>query len=98
MDMDNPLLKMDNAVVTPHSASYSDAAHEKLRASGLEVLFDDRDLRAGPKFKDADLIGIPKHIVIGERGLKEGVVELKNRATGETQKLKPEDVITTLIT
>jgi prolyl-tRNA synthetase len=46
---------------------------------GVEVLIDDRDQRPGFKFKDADLIGIPLRVVIGERGLKEGTVELKWR-------------------
>ncbi len=46
----------------------------------IEVLFDDRDLRAGGKFKDADLIGIPYRVAIGGRGLKEGVAEVKRRA------------------
>jgi prolyl-tRNA synthetase len=70
--------------------------YDKLREMGLEVLFDDRDMRPGPKFKDADLIGIPRHIVIGERGLKEGVIELKDRRTGETRKLKPQEVLEAL--
>ncbi|GAB4503378.1 MAG: YbaK/EbsC family protein [Anaerolineales bacterium] len=51
-----------------------------LQTAGLSVLFDDRDERAGVKFNDADLIGCPVRITIGERGLKEGMVELKQRA------------------
>jgi prolyl-tRNA synthetase len=70
--------------------------YDRLTEMGLEVLLDDRDMRPGPKFKDADLIGIPKHIVIGERGLKEGVIELKDRKSGETQKLKPEEALEAL--
>jgi prolyl-tRNA synthetase len=50
-----------------------------LEAAGVDVLIDDRDHRPGFKFKDADLIGIPVRIVIGERGLKEGNVEVKWR-------------------
>jgi prolyl-tRNA synthetase len=60
--------------------------------SGIDVLMDDRDERAGVKFKDADLIGIPKQIIVGERNLKDGVVELKDRRTGETLKVRPEEV------
>lgn len=75
------------------TAKVAGELYDKLSAMGLAVLFDDRDMRAGPKFKDADLIGIPKHIIIGERGLKEGLVELKDRKSGETQKLKPEEVL-----
>lgn len=59
--------------------------YKELTAAGKEVLFDDRDERAGVKFNDADLIGIPKQIVIGERNLAQGKVEIKNRQTGETQ-------------
>ncbi len=59
----------------------------------MDVLLDDRDERAGVKFKDADLIGIPRQVVIGERGLKEGVVEIKDRRTKETVKIKPSEVL-----
>ncbi|TLN22480.1 proline--tRNA ligase [bacterium] len=55
--------------------------------SGVEVLFDDRDERAGVKFKDADLLGIPLRITIGSKGLKEGVVEVKERAGGAEAKM-----------
>ena len=51
----------------------------QLEAAGLDVLIDDRDQRPGVKFKDADLIGIPLRVVIGERGLKEGTIEVKWR-------------------
>jgi prolyl-tRNA synthetase len=60
---------------------------------GIEVLIDDREERAGVKFKDADLIGIPIHIIIGEKNLKEGLIEIKNRRTKEAAKLKIEDAI-----
>jgi prolyl-tRNA synthetase len=50
-----------------------------LEAAGLDVLTDDRDLRPGVKFKDVDLIGIPLRVVIGERGLKEGTIEVRWR-------------------
>jgi prolyl-tRNA synthetase len=63
--------------------------YEDLKGSGLEVLYDDRDERAGVKFKDADLIGIPKQVIIGERNLKEGLVEIKDRRTGEAVKVSP---------
>ena len=58
-------------------------AYAKLTNAGIEVLYDDRDIRAGGKFADMDLIGLPWQIVIGPKGLKNGVVELKNRRTGE---------------
>ena len=61
--------------------------------AGLEVLWDDRDERAGVKFNDADLIGAPFHLTIGDRGLAQGMVELKRRNTGEVVQLRPADVI-----
>ncbi|MYA28903.1 MAG: proline--tRNA ligase [Nitrospira sp. SB0666_bin_27] len=67
--------------------------HDACLEAGVEVLWDDRDERAGVKFNDADLIGAPFHVTIGDRGLKQGVVELKQRNTGEVQQLPPADVI-----
>ena len=57
----------------------------KLAAADVEVLYDDREERAGVKFADMELIGLPWHLVVGPRGLKQGVVELQNRATGERE-------------
>ena len=59
--------------------------YKELTELGIETLLDDREDRAGAKFKDADLLGIPIHLIIGERGLKEGKVELKLRAGGEKE-------------
>jgi prolyl-tRNA synthetase len=50
----------------------------------VEVLLDDRDERPGVKFADADLIGIPHRITVGERGLKDGVLEYRHRRSGES--------------
>jgi prolyl-tRNA synthetase len=55
----------------------------ELADAGIEVVIDDRDERAGVKFNDADLIGWPFQVVVGKKGLAEGVVEIKDRATGE---------------
>ena len=60
-------------------------------AKGIEAVIDDRDLRAGVKFKDADLIGFPYKIVAG-KGVEKGVVEFKNRMTGEAFEIAPEKV------
>jgi prolyl-tRNA synthetase len=65
--------------------------YEDLTAAGIEVLYDDRDERAGVKFKDADLIGVPFRLAIGKKGLAEGVVELKRRNGTEVRKLKIEE-------
>jgi prolyl-tRNA synthetase len=61
--------------------------YEKLEAAGVEVLLDDRDERAGVKFADMDLIGLPWQLVIGPRGIANGLVEVKNRKTGEKREL-----------
>jgi prolyl-tRNA synthetase len=59
--------------------------YENLQTTSVSVLFDDRDERAGVKFNDADLIGLPIRLTIGEKGLREGMVELKMRAEKENQ-------------
>jgi prolyl-tRNA synthetase len=59
--------------------------YENLQTASVSVLFDDRDERAGVKFNDADLIGLPIRLTIGEKGLREGMVELKMRAEKENQ-------------
>ncbi|MBI5205263.1 MAG: proline--tRNA ligase [Nitrospirae bacterium] len=66
--------------------------YKNLKEKGIEVLLDDRDERAGVKFKDADLIGIPTQIILGEKNLKEGLVEIKDRRTKEAKKVKVEEV------
>ena len=64
-----------------------------LRDKGTEVLYDDRDARAGAKFADMDLIGLPWQLVIGPRGLKSGIVELKDRKSGEREELSLESAL-----
>lgn len=70
--------------------------YEKLEKAGVEVVLDDRDERAGVKFKDADLIGFPFRITAGKT-LSEGFVECKIRETGETLSLKPDEAVERLI-
>jgi len=65
----------------------ADEAYSFLNDKGIEVLLDDRNDSAGVKFNDAELIGIPFQIVIGDKGLKKGIIEIKNRATGEITEL-----------
>lgn len=67
--------------------------YNRLSEKGVEVILDNRDERAGVKFKDADLLGIPFQIVVGEKGLNRGIVELKNRATREVKEVGVEEVI-----
>lgn len=88
-------------VLTP--IAYSGAAREvadrldaELTSAGIDVLLDDRDLRPGAKFADADLIGVPVRVNIGERGLKEGIVEVKRRTTTEAERVPPSRVAAVL--
>ena len=67
--------------------------YEGLTAAGVEVLWDDRDERAGVKFNDADLIGLPYHLVIGDKSLAQGTVEWKERKTGEVTRIAPETLV-----
>jgi prolyl-tRNA synthetase len=75
----------------------ADAACEtiygQLKRRGLDVLYDDRDARAGEKFATMDLIGLPWRITVGPRGLKAGVVELTSRRTGESEEMSPEAAV-----
>jgi prolyl-tRNA synthetase len=69
--------------------------YQELQQAGLEVLLDDRDERAGVKFKDADLIGIPYRVTIGKK-IADGVVELFDRHTKKTEDVKITDVVAAL--
>lgn len=69
----------------------------KLDEAGIEVMLDDRDERAGVKFADADLIGWPYQVVIGKRGAKNGVVELKDRSTGEKREVSVGDIVAEVV-
>ena len=62
----------------------------------LEPLYDDREERAGGKFATMDLIGLPWRITVGPRGLKNGVVELTSRRTGESEEMPPEQAVARL--
>ena len=69
------------------------ALYDSLTALGLEPLYDDRKDGAGAKFATMDLIGLPWRITVGPRGLKNGVVELTSRRTGESEELPPEEAV-----
>ncbi len=73
----------------------ADDLYDALRKQGIEVLLDDRDERPGVKFKDMDLIGIPYRVTVG-RGVKDGKVELKTRATGDVQEVSLEEITAVL--
>jgi prolyl-tRNA synthetase len=81
-----------NPKKSPAVNDAGEALLTELEAMGIDVLFDDRDARPGVKFADADLLGIPHRIVIGERGLRDGTIEYRHRKTGEDIKLAINDV------
>ena len=67
----------------------AEALHQALADEGFDVLLDDRDERPGVKFADADLVGIPHRITVGDRGLRDGIVEYRRRADSEVQRIPP---------
>ncbi len=71
----------------------ADRLYAGLTAAGVDVLYDDRDERAGVKFNDADLLGMPLRVVVGERGLKKGTVELKHRRKQEIATVPVGDLV-----
>ena len=73
--------------------------YEELKKLKIDVLLDDRDERAGIKFKDADLIGIPFRITIGEKNLKNGNIEFKNRKDdkSEVKIIKIEEIVSKVV-
>jgi prolyl-tRNA synthetase len=86
-------LQVQNAEVL----SAADTIAEGLESAGIDYLIDDRELRPGVKFKDADLIGIPIRVVIGERGLKEGKIELKWRHKADAETIPAETAAEAII-
>ena len=70
----------------------AEALYDKLAKLGVEVLYDDRGARAGEKFNDSDLIGIPLRIVVGEKGIEKGELEIKERKTGKVSMIKEKEV------
>jgi prolyl-tRNA synthetase len=78
---------------TPEVDAVAEQAYKALEAAGKEPLLDDRDDRPGAKFAAIDLVGIPWQLIVGPKGVAEGVVELKRRATGERQTLPLEDAL-----
>jgi prolyl-tRNA synthetase len=72
----------------------SEDFYTKLQLAGVDVLYDDRDERTGAKLANMDLIGLPWQIIVGPRGLKAGVVEIKNRRTGVLEECSIDQVMT----
>ncbi|MEK7461679.1 MAG: aminoacyl--tRNA ligase-related protein [Patescibacteria group bacterium] len=82
--------------LTDGSKKFADDIYESLVSRGIEVLYDDRDLRAGEKFTDSDLIGIPTRIIVGEKTIKSGMLEIKDRLTDKIKELTLKDLINEL--
>ena len=76
-----------NPKKAPAVSKAAETLFAELETMAIDVLLDDRDARPGVKFADADLIGIPHRVVIGERGLNDGIVEYRYRKTGDESKL-----------
>ena len=72
--------------------SKAEVLYKGLEDDGIEVVMDDRDERPGVKFKDADLLGIPYQVVIGDKGLNRGVIEIKNRTTSEVSEVEVDKI------
>jgi prolyl-tRNA synthetase len=82
---------------TPETKALAEELNTEIKKAGLETLFDDRQLGPGQMFKDADLIGLPIRVVLGERDYQAtGEIEVKIRKNGETLKVKKEELIPTL--
>jgi prolyl-tRNA synthetase len=91
------LLSLDPG--NPEVAEVACRMEKELEAAGFEVLHDDREgMSPGAKFKDADLLGFPLRLMVGAKGLKDGVVELRDRRTKEVRKFKPEHVVAEVTT
>jgi prolyl-tRNA synthetase len=76
--------------------SAAETLYAECSREGLEALLDDRDERPGVKFKDADLLGLPIRVTIGNALTKEGVVEVRSRATRAERRVPAADVVRTI--
>ncbi len=81
-----------HVVVLPGLEEQAEAVAQALETSGASVLLDDRDLRAGEKFADADLIGCPVRVTVGKKTLEDGMVDVRDRATGEERRVPAQEV------
>jgi prolyl-tRNA synthetase len=87
-EVDVVIAQQDNAEV----AEAGERVYQALLAAGVEVIVDDRPVRAGVKFSDAELVGIPFRVTVGKRGLASGSAELTDRATGSTVSVPLDDL------
>jgi len=82
-----------NSQKSPRVRAVADALYQELCAAGVDVLYDDRDVRPGVKFADAELLGIPHRVVIGERGLAAGTLEYRHRRASDNQDFPQQDAL-----
>lgn len=75
------------------ASTLADGLYNQFGAHGIEVLYDDRDERAGTKFADMDLIGLPWQVIVGNRTIESGTVEIKNRRTGEKSEIPLSQIV-----
>jgi prolyl-tRNA synthetase len=71
--------------------------YQDLGARGVDVILDDRDARPGIMFADWELIGVPLRVTLGDRGLKEGIVEIQSRRESQVHRVAPGDAVTTIL-
>ena len=81
---------------SPRVAEAAEQLYKELQAMGIDVLFDDRNERPGVMFADAELIGIPHRLVIGERGLDAGTIEYKHRRAESAEQWSIDELVTRL--
>ncbi|HJP04887.1 MAG: proline--tRNA ligase [Chromatiales bacterium] len=82
-----------NAKKSAEVRSFAESLYEKFTQAGIEVLFDDRDARPGVMFADADLLGIPHQVVVGDRGLGNGIVEYRQRCSGDSREMELDGIV-----
>jgi prolyl-tRNA synthetase len=85
------VLKLDEETM-----AVAETIYQQLVEAGVDVIIDDRNERPGVKFNDAELVGIPYRVTVGPRGLVDGVVELTDRASGETVNIARDDAVVTV--
>ena len=75
----------------------ADALYRDLLEAGVEVLYDDRNVRPGVMFNDMELIGVPHRLVVGERGLDNGMLEYRRRTDSENSEIPLENAVQTIL-
>jgi prolyl-tRNA synthetase len=77
---------------SPDTGEAAEGVYLRLRKAGIDVLWDDRQVSAGVKFSDADLLGVPFKVILGNIFLKEDKIEIKARQGGKKEKVKKDEI------